>query len=344
MSSPALVPDSFLRGILSEFGIQWTQIAILSGVAFSSFGLEKYLNAGVWILGTLIGLSSVFFFRHQVSARLGRVAWFALPIAAAIVGAPIWILQHNSLPVIQYLADHRPQATLYLSIGVMLPVGVLIISYRKQQDLYGQNYPDPLKDAIRSYIAAGIFYREDQKYLVHVKEATSDTVLFKTTLEYTLHNRTRIPQKWSGGLLSSYKYNDTGALKCTAAEIDGQSIDVTDRDYHSNRGFELNLTIDGFASKTLKFEAEETLPQNSSELFTAYLAATGLTLRVENPIEDLVDVHVVSLLPDKVLPTFDGKCKIYTAPSGVLPYQGFRLYWKLRDPTSTHASPAGVPA
>ena len=323
MTTPAMVPDTFIRKILEEFGMQWTHIAIFSGVGFSALGLDRYFNSGVWILGAIAGFTVVYFFRRQLPQQLAKVAAFALIAIVLGISVPIVLISMGGQNPLDFAEQHKTLSTAYLSLVLIIPGASIISTYRQQENVYGGTYPPELNEAIRKNIADAVFYRKKQVYKVHLVSHTNGMVAFETELSYSLVNRTNTTKKWSGGFAVAGQNAAYTELK-----VNGKNMDLNRPEYRTERGLRIDLNLAPNEEVPLKFVAKESFPSSGSDLLSSYTPATSLTVEVRNSVKDEIQLIVEALLPEPVEPTYTERTVVYESPTGVLPYQGFRLYWK----------------
>jgi hypothetical protein len=209
-----------------------------------------------------------------------------------------------------------------------------MISYRKQESMFGGPYPKVIQDAIAIQLAEQKFYREDQIYSLEVATLSRTTLILRTALSYTVVNRTKTPQKYTAAFVK------TGAkTEYISATIGDLAVNVKDPDYLKERGLFIDRTLPPSGRLYCAFVAEEAFPVRYSELFTAYAPATSLTIRLRNPYSEM-DFNFESLLPEKVDAKAENGDLVCTSAEAVLPFQGFRLHWaRSRTSAPTHASP-----
>jgi hypothetical protein len=317
-----VLPEGLTRSFLKEFGFEWTQISLLSGVLVSSFSLQRYVNPGAWAIAVIGSFGIVYTFRRQIGGNFPRTALIA-GIGAILLLVPGGLLVGSrSGDVLQTLERWRTWTTLYVAFGVCIPLAIVVLSYRKQETLYGGPYPEPIQDAIEACIVKSEFYRVDQTYEVEVLRHEDSTIRLRVLVSYTLVNRTKVDHKRT----AEYSAPSPERVTFLRAEVDGNALDIADRDYHTARGLVIPLSIPAGKRVRVLLEAEETFSDKGGEMFTAYMPTTALTVRIGNPIASL-RVDCESLLPEKVTPTVEGHWRTFSWSKGVLPFSGFRLYW-----------------
>jgi hypothetical protein len=327
--APEALPEGFFARVLQEFGLQWTQVAIFSGAAFSSLRLTPYLDPAVWMLVTGAAFSLVYLFRRQVSNNFPKVTLIAAGTIAVCIGIPLAFGLSRGVEITRTLTTYRVPATVYIAMVVITPIAFMMLSYRKQETMFVGPYPKVLQDAISVNLADLKFYRENQIYSLAVTSLSRSTLVLRTTLSYTVVNRMSTPHKYTATFISP-----TGKVQYISATIGGQDVNVKDPDYVKERGLFIDRTIPPNGRLDCTFVAEETYPTRYSELFTAYAPATSLTVRLKNPHAQIA-FNFESLLPEKVDAVPEDGDVVCRSAGGVLPFQGFRLHWSRSAATST---------
>lgn len=320
MATPTLVPDGFLKQVLDEFGVQWTHIAVLSGAMLSVFGLERYLNAGVWILVTIAAFCAVFIFRRQISGNFPRAVLFSASAVVFLILAPLLYLRRNGTPIPDWIQDNRLAATTYMGAAVMLPLAYLILSYRVQEEQFGGPYPKQIRAAIRAEVVELPFYRKDQVYSLEVLNVDGDLLTMRMDLSYVLVNRTKSARESAPGVAP-------GLRKITPRRvvIGGKDIDLADPEIMTERGMRVARTFPANSETDVRFVVDVEYRVRDNDLYTSWLPVTNLTLKVTN--EFPVSFHFEHLMQGRVDPMVDGATTTYHVDRAVLPYQGFRMTW-----------------
>jgi hypothetical protein len=320
-----LVPDSFLGKLLQEFGLQWTHLALLSGVVFSSFHLEMYLNPGLWMLGTLAAFSMVYLFRDTISDNFLRVSIWSVLIGMILLFAPLAVLIRLHQDVPELIKQWSQAVTIYLAMAIGIPVGIMILSYRKRDDFQRMPLSPRLAQAVKEAASQSDFVHESVIYEIEFLPTEAKDVVMRFTAKMNLVNRSK--------RMATYKdvFDPAGRnKKINYATIKGQPVDTEDPDRIFQRG--LLLTHEAQPSETFEVvvSGESTFYGRDSELVGVYLPSSSLTVRVKKPPPNL-SVNVQSLLPKKIdskpQPTGD---ILFEYAEGVLPFQGTRLFWELR--------------
>ncbi len=314
-------PKSFVARINDEFGLQWTQIAVFSGLVFGTFGLEEYFNTGAWMVGTVTAFTVAYVFRRQIPGSLIAVTAGAIVLLILGIGGPYVYQLHQKAVPIEVLKDNVVFFSFYLSIVVMLALALITLSYRRQETLYGGPYPAVVRAAITRNLVELPFYRTDQTYTFTTIKVTGENLLVRLKLEYTVVNRTKDPQDLLVVLTPMRR-----SVTFLQAVIGGVAYDVNDPHYRTQSGLRIPCRVAGGSSTTVVLEDEVHYREEDSDLLASYAPATDLTLVVQN---DLPEVRIVveSLFSSPVVPIVKGGERRYHAPGALLPYQGFKVDW-----------------
>jgi hypothetical protein len=318
------IPEGFLSRLLNEFGLQWTHIVVLSGVVFSSFELEHYLNPGIWILGSIAAFSVVYLFRYQITGRFGKTAAWALVAVFIALAVPCGALITAHVDLLNLLATWKKAASLYLALAIGIPLGVMILSYRAQDDFRWEPLPGPLATAVKQ-VAQCDFIHEAVQYTVHLRRDAQGGVILRFEAVMDVINRSKRP-----ALYRDY-FDPAGRNKrFFSAEIKGKQIPEDDPDRIYQRGLALSYNAAPAEKFRVAVTGESTFHESDSELVGVYFPCCSLSLKIARPPDDL-SVHVVSLLPEKVDPKRPGTGDItFEYAKGILPFQGTRIFWAPR--------------
>lgn len=324
MTSVEPVPESFLAKVLNEFGLQWAHIAVFSGLIFSSFGLEKYLNAGAWMVTTIASFAIVFLFRREVSSKFPIVVPICVAASTLLLVAGVMVASRISTGLPHFMETHRLESTVYVGLSTMLPLAVIILSYRSREDLYAGRFPLEISDAIRSNLASLSFYKRNQLYEFVVLEVDRTGVKVRLVLAYTLFNRTGAIQRMPLTLTPMRE-----KMEFISARIDNRELDVDDPAFRSEAGLSIMWPFSPGQGHPVRLEAHIWYRHSDCDLMASYLPATDFTLIVTNPFRDL-RIVVESLFREVIQPDIQGDTRIYKSPGGTIPYQGFKLDWMPR--------------
>jgi len=321
------IPEGFLARLLGAYGLQWTHLAILSGVVFSSFALEKYLNPGVWVLGVVSAFGLVLLFEPYISPSFPLVAALSLLVVALLLGCADLILHlsHRSVP--RFVEHHSPSATLYIAWSTAGPVGCAVLSYRKRPDVMLFPLPAALAESTQSAIMRASFINETVDYNFELLNAVHPElgdrqVILRYELTFNVWNRSRSDQLYAD------LFDPAGSHK--RFYYAAVNREVRDHDAPELRS-ELGLRLEHRAAPGERFQvvvrAESTFGVPGSELIGSYLPSNNMVIRIHQPPPG-ISIFTQSLastpLDKNILPTGD---VIITATKAVLPYQGIRLFW-----------------
>lgn len=324
------IPEGFLSKLLDEFGIQWTHLAIISGVVFSSFGIERYLNPGVWILATVAAFGTVYLFRDQIGKDFPRVALWCFVVVVAAVLVPIAIISVSGGTTGGTLKDNRDLGTLYLAFVVGVPLGVAIISYRKQEDEKRSDLPRSLQQAVTRGVIRADFVHERVDYeveLAYDDAVETPSVWMKYEVRMQLKNRTsRIAQYEDifdpAGEMPEFLY----------VMIAGKMLDPNDPDRRTERGLVLSRDVDPGQTIEIVVRAQSRYHVRDSELIGVYLPSAEMSIASKRLPDELTS-NFQSFLPRKVDPqVLSNGDQVFEWREGLLPFQGARLFWSEKRP------------
>ena len=116
----------------------------------------------------------------------------------------------------------------------------------------------------------------------------------------------------------------------TLARIGDVEYDTENPSYRSESGLQIPFHVPPRAEISVELEDEVLYGVADSDLFASYLPATDLAMTIVNPFPNL-RVVVESLFRDKIEPTVTTSGRRYEAIGAVLPYQGFKVDWMMRQ-------------
>ena len=318
------IPEGFLSRLLNEFGIQWTHLVVLSGVVFTSFGLQTYLDAGVWILGTIGSFGLVYLFRYQISGNfLKTTIWSFTALAAGIlVGWGLLSVSHQNVG--PFMQTRTKWSTLYISVIVGVPLGIMILSYRLQDEFLRSPLPPALAAAAKNLSQLN-FVHEEVSYIISLRRDRTDDVIMTFEVTMNLVNRSKRTALYQDS------FDPAGRNKrFVSATINGSRVNEEDWDRRTQRGLKMEYEAAPGEKFRVVVIGESTFYSRDNELVGVYLPCNILSIRIKRPPDDLM-VHIESLLPQKVdaehLPTGD---LLFQYSGGVLPFQGTRIFWEPR--------------
>jgi hypothetical protein len=316
-----LVPDSFLGKLLNRFGIQWTHLAILSGVLFSSFHLEEYLNPGLWMLGTLAAFSLVYLYSDEISENFLKVSIWCALIGLGLLLVPVATLFALGQDIPAFIKQWSQAVTIYLSLAIGIPAGIMILSYRNRDE---QRSPLPPALALAAKQAVqSDFIHESVSYEIEFLPTPEKKIVMQFTAIMNLVNRSS--RKVTYRDIFDPAGSDRDVFYAT---IKQQPINTKSPDRQYGRGVLLAHEAEPNERFEIVVRGRSTFHERDSELVGVYLPCSSLTVRVKKPPNGL-EVNIQSLLPGKneaqVQPNGD---ILFQYADGVLPFQGTRVFWQ----------------
>jgi hypothetical protein len=321
------IPEGFVRKLLDAYGLQWTHLVIISGVVFSSFGLEAYLNPGIWILGTVASFGLVLLFRSEIQGKLSFPRAAAIAAAIIIVGSVVFVLVGDDRPhqnLAQFTKAHSDLVTVFFAVLVALPVGTAILSYRASDELKYEPLAPHLAEAVKTSVAHSAFAHDSVSYVIQLsypgEAADLPGVVFHYTVTMNVVNRLRAP--------ATYRdvFDPAGTdRRFLYAAINGRNI-PRDADRLAARGLLLAYEAKALERFQVTVEASSIYHLRDNELVGTYLPCERLSITLKAPPEGL-SVDVQSLLSTKVDATELETGDLVWEHEGLLPFQGARIHW-----------------
>ena len=319
------IPEGFLAKLLNAFGVQWTHLVLISGVAFSSFGLESYLDPGVWIIGTIASFSIAYIFRYSVSRDFPRTFFFALCIALFLCAGPVFVAQIFDISPLDTLRNWSKIATLYISLVFGIPLGIVILSYRRQINSMLEPLSISLENKIKHSITESPFVILKAEYFIRLTKFTEENVTFFFEVKFLLKNRVSEVRTYTG--IFDPAGSEKRFLTCSIA---GKPLNPQDPDRSFDRGLRLSHEAQAQEEFELAVSGEALMYQRDSEMVGTYLPCEQLTILLEKPNDEIV-VNFQSLMREKIEPRIEPNGNlIFECVNGVLPFQGARIFWHPR--------------
>lgn len=319
------IPSGFLGRLLQEFGIEWTHLVIISGVAFSSLGLKDYLNPSIWILGTVVSFSLVYLFRLNITGNFPKVALWTGSAMLAGVAVPLIILVTKRQDIAELLKAWTDLATGYLSIVLGIPVGIAILSYRAQDEFLRSPLPAVIEQAAKESVSQSDFVHDRAAYQIQFKPAANGDMVMRFDVTMDVVNRLK--------RRAVYRdiFDPAGREKrFFYAAINGTQLNEQDPERLSQRGLVLSHEVGANEKFQVVVSGESTFYTRDSEIVGVYFPCACLSILIRKPPDGLA-VHVQSLMRKRIdpkpLPTGD---LLVESAEGVLPFQGVRLFWEPR--------------
>jgi hypothetical protein len=316
------IPEGFLAKLLQEFGFQWTHLVVISGVVFSSFGLQKYLDPGIWILGTIMSFGIVYLFRNYVSANFLRTSITAVLAVAAVMLTAYVFLYLTHQEVGPFLESRTKFGTMYVAVAIGIPLGVMILSYKSQDDFLRTPLPPALSIAARN-LAQMDFVHESVNYVISFLTAPDNAdVIMRFEVTMDVINRTKRDADYED-------YFDPAGrnMRFLSATVGNSTIDAKDRGRDTKRGLLIKHRAQPGKFRIVVV-GESTFYTRDNELVGVYYPSNSLSIRINNPPTSL-HVQIESLLSKKVEPQVLASGDIlFQCSEGVLPFQGARIFWE----------------
>ena len=317
------ISEAFLDKLLREFGLEWTALTVLSGIAFSSFNLDVYLNPGVWALGVFLGFSVGFLFKRYVSGNFLTVSLICLTLSAALLAGGIAILFYNNIGVLSFMKNFSAIATLYVAVSVCLPLGFGILSYKAQDDVVRFPLPTEIMDQLKTSVVSSDFYHDSVDYSVRLSVLPSGLVEMWFRVEMQLRNRLKRDTVYED------TFDPTGTDTVYKSVTVNSSQRIIETDMLTRRGLVLRETVPAGGNIAICVEACTKMQAIDSEHFSVHFPARRMVIRLgPSPAE---------LHTSRFLLTADKSVRPITLPSGemeydfskgVLPFEGIRLFWQ----------------
>jgi hypothetical protein len=219
--------------------------------------------------------------------------------------------------------------------------------------LSGRLVPSEIVDEIRGILKADVV-KEDARYVLTFMRhdgMPSDTIVLQRKLTYILRNVTgrrvihtirstihsvrpdvQCQEKSSGAKMTLPRHREF--------KIDGRVVDLVEgltlfrnarnqlRDLRF--GIELGRKHD---SAEIFFLTEEPVPISGDNTYMQTVPVTGLTVSIENKIDDLIKVREVDLAHPNYQEFVAGPDGVFRYPGGILPGQSFTIAWEQIRPS-----------
>jgi hypothetical protein len=317
--------DGFVPRIVYEFGLKWAQLAAFSGLIFTLFGLDKWLNGGAWTLASICALGSVYAFRRAIRTGFPATTLLSLTCLAIYLVIIISVAMRYGPPP-DVLQRNRVPGSLLLGYGVMTAFAVIILAYRRQETLFGGKYPQAIQNAIARCIVDQACYRQNQEWHLLFRESGPGNTSVVMTLTYELVNRTTRPLEQT-----LYLTPMRPAVRFIEASAGDIAFDVNDPRNRSAAGLQIPVEVGPAKVVPVRLSAEVAYWPSDSDLFASYLASTDLSLVVSNALPN-VDVFVEVLATTRINSVQLETGRVWALKDGILPYQGFKVDWFQRAP------------
>ncbi len=317
---------TFFDKILKEFGIYYTQLAIVAPIIFVSYGLNDKIDSAAWVITMALTLCIVFAFKDIVSPNRLKSVLYTFLIILPLAAIEIFILTHEKYSLI---LTSKIAFTTYNSLIFTIFIGVFIISCKKQDLDMKKPYPDAISTAIISQLNRNRFYKTNIVYNIAMEDSRDGYIWLNVDYSYNVFNRCDDTTTWKI-IIETYGKN----YKNASFQIDNTPID-TDNNGRvvNNRGFEIETSIKPLSSARVISHFEIEYPINGSELFLTYDPATDLVIIINNLTSEAdyaIETHHENH-GNGIHPTKRNNHVEYEINTGLLPYEGFHLKWKKRS-------------
>ncbi len=320
-----------VSGFVEEFGIKWSQLLIIVPAIISYFGLEQYINGGVWIGGIVMSFAIVYPFRRWVSDNfLGTAVCCVVIFAGGCTGLTYLFLKIAGSSVASFeqlnsfAQAHSKLDTIYLSIAVGIPLAIGIVSYRKQDDFVRSPLPRPVRCAVQESVVRADFVFDKAKYKVALRPLASGDVRVLFTAELQVRNRRKEPLKYDA------QFDPAGWNKrFTEASIDGRPVDPTKPENVTGRGLLLSCEIPAGKTATLVVSFESTYNGRDSEFIGVYRPTAEYSLTIEKIPKSLKFNEQQFVHRKRDTQKLKNGDLLFLYKDGMLPFQGLRLFWEV---------------
>ncbi len=321
-----------IKRLLDTYGLKWTHIVLLSGVLFSAFSLDAYLNPGLWILGTLAGLWLVYLFRDDVP--IGK--WtFMLPVIGLTIAAlaiPVLVTAWRVDDFTSTAREYRQLTTLYASLVVGTAVGFLTIAQKRRYYRVVDELPDTIDDALTWIYEECPAFNESISYKLRFSRVGEDRLAVEMRVRVVTRNRTREPLP-----RTAYFCPIGENVRFEEAAIDGIPVPIGERKFSYGRGKQIPYSIGTSSATEVTVRTIAHCGTRDADLFCTYLPAERIEIEI-GPLPEGIEVDIQSLLPQDVDPTIEGDgTRTLSYSGGVLPFQGARVLWW---PTGGYGTPS----
>lgn len=308
---------------LKEFGTSVPQLSIVITIIIGSLQFDAFFNAGVWTITSILCFSFLSLFKRHVSPNVMKTFLFSIIITFCLV-LPIFLLYDTGYK--DYLIQNKSFMSMYSAVILMIPLGLLISSYKKQELMHGLYFPTPIENVIERQLTRFPFYRKNINVELEFIENDNTSIIVKTKYSYTLVNRTKEEKKWK--IVFDIFDRPT---KGVHFYINNSEINIKDRaNFKTNRGYEIERMLGPKEEISVLCNLMVEYNIYDSELYTTYNPATDFSLSVKNSnkyIDIGFDIHYENYGTNIDIYQENG-IKNIDIPNGLLPYEGVYLRWK----------------
>lgn len=315
-----------LNKIFKAYGVAPSNLIIFSGVLISSLGLSSALDAAVWIVSVFSIFSFTYLFRSIVSGNLLVSLIVSVLLFAAFISPSFTDFGYTAVHQLQSTVGNDTKLwTAYIATLVGIPFSIILLSYSKtdQQRI-------PVATNIEEMVAKNIYQNDFHYSRVHYRlsfKVDGDYVILRFKMSVKGINRNNEAKMYKG------HFEPAGhAKKFHEFRLNNLPIDTNDPDKKTHRGFILEFEASPGEEFDFFVDAESTYKSSDTEFISAYRPTAEFLVELE-PTPLSLDLNVQSHLFEKV----DGRViddagsKLFHLPKGILPHQGFRFFWKLKE-------------
>lgn len=314
--------DEAFSSMLKDFGTNVPQLSVVLTVIIGSLQFEEYFHSGAWLITSILCFGLVSIYKRQISGSVIKVGLLSIIWLLTLAFALIFIADSNPdyWPI-----SNRIALSVYCAIGIMIPIGVLITAYKKQEATFGIRYPTAVESAITRQIWSNPFVKESILYQIKLTSETNGVTL-DVLHSYYVNNRTSDEQQWTV-IIDTY----SRPTNIEFVRIDDKVFQLTNvYGCKTDRGYEIKLRLPPSSRKKIEWKMQVEYRFSDSELFTTYTPATDLELQLsELPSELDVRFELRHELPQQnaIIDQSMGNNKTIMIRNGLLPYQGVLIQW-----------------
>jgi len=274
-------------------------------------------------------LALVYLFRYQISGNFPKVAVVAGLAILVMTAAPLFLFGAANTSIPSFLKSHTEPATLYLSLVLGVPLGVLILSYRSQDEFLRSPLPDTLAKAVNESLRMSEFVHERVDYIIELVSSGDSHIVLRFDVTMNLINRSKRQ--------ATYRdiFDPAGSnRRFLYASINGRGVNYEDPERLSERGLHLEYDAKPGENFQVAVKGESTFDLRDSEMVGTYLPCAALSILIRRP-PDSLRVSIQSWLSKKVDPRrLESGDLLFEYLDGVLPFQGTRIFWEPRQPVA----------
>ena len=314
-------PTGLFDSFLKRFGTTSPQIAVISSAIIVAFGFENQIDVGVWTVVWIL----TFVVSYLVSDLLPRstknaVVFCLVFLLVFAIGA--YLVRRLSPDEFDQAVANKVVLSAITAYAFAQPTAVLLAAYQYLARSRGMPLPALLAETAEREIWGAEFYRDDMRYEVDFMEINDKFVKIKTALSYKVTNRMFEKRKYP---MTLQYYSGRGEV--TKFNIDHNRVQTAPNDI-TQLGLRYEIDIPARQTRFVDTELIEELPTVSWEMFGTFYPTTKLLLIVRNNLPDKIRVEVEHFSSHTPESNRQGNETTYVINDGLLPFQGFRLYWQ----------------